>query len=107
MLHLLLEAQKERTDQKEVKNHKDQLTDLDITAQALIFFFAGFESISNLMCFMSYELALNPDIQKRLQEEIEDAFVAGGGRITYDALQKMNYLDMVVSGKLSTLLRQS
>lgn len=76
------------------------LSDDDITAQALIFFFAGFDSISTAVCHMAYELALNEDIQKKLQEEIDTTLMKCNGKITYDALIKMKYLDMVVSGKL-------
>lgn len=49
---------------------------------------------------MAYELALNEDIQKKLQEEIDTTLMKCNGKITYDALIKMKYLDMVVSGKL-------
>lgn len=74
------------------------LSNLDIAAQALIFFFAGFETVSALMCFMAYELAINPDIQQRLREEIEETLENCNGELTYEALLKMKYLDMVVSG---------
>ena len=42
----------------------------DIVAQAFIFFFGGFESTSTLMCFAAYEIGINDQVQKRLQEEI-------------------------------------
>lgn len=45
-----------------------------------------------------YELARNPDIQKRMQEEI-DNFKLESGDLTYNDLPKLKYLDMVVSGK--------
>lgn len=71
----------------------------DLTAQALFFFFAGFETSSTMLCHMSNELAMNPDIQKRLQEEIDRTLKHCDGKITYEALVKMKYLDMVLSGK--------
>ncbi|KRT83704.1 cytochrome P450 [Oryctes borbonicus] len=74
---------------------KQELTDIDIAAQALIFFFAGFDSVSTLMCFMSYELAINPDIQKKLQDEVDDTLRECNGKLTYEALMKMKYMDMV------------
>lgn len=76
----------------------ESLTIVDIAAQALIFFLGGFESVSHLMNFLSYELATNPDVQQRLQEEIDDTFAECNGKITYEALMKMKYLDMVLSG---------
>lgn len=74
------------------------LTDVDIAAQAMIFFFAGFDSVSTLLCFMAYELVVNPDVQKRLQEEIDDTLRECNGKLTYEALLKMKYMDMIICG---------
>lgn len=79
--------------------HKRDITNLDIAAQAMIFFFAGFESVTSVMAFMAYELAVNPDIQKKLRDEVQETSSECGGKLTYEALMKMKYLDMVISGK--------
>ncbi|XP_074040341.1 cytochrome P450 9e2-like isoform X2 [Leptinotarsa decemlineata] len=116
MIHLLMEAKKgihhnEETVEVDTgfatveeanmgKGHITELTNTDITAQALIFFFAGFDSVSSLMCFMAHELAVNSDIQIRLRKEINETSVSCGGSITYEALLKMKYMDMVVSETL-------
>ncbi|KAK4874175.1 hypothetical protein RN001_013535 [Aquatica leii] len=116
MIHLLMEARKGKLKHDENDEHESEgfavvqehhshknkldnefLTDDDLTAQALVFFFAGFESVSNLMCFTSYELAIDPIIQKKLQDEIDITLEECKGRVTYDALMKMEYMDMVVS----------
>nr|QTM97431.1 Cytochrome P450 [Sitophilus oryzae] len=73
------------------------LTNEDITAQAMIFFFAGFDGASTVMCFASYELAINEYIQNKLREEIRSVDRKNDGKMTYDALLRMKYLDMVVS----------
>ncbi|KAI4464097.1 cytochrome p450 [Holotrichia oblita] len=75
---------------------KQELTDMDIAAQAMIFFFGGFDSVSTLMYFMGYELVVNPDVQKRLQDEIDDTLKECNGKLTYEALLKMKYMDMIV-----------
>lgn len=50
---------------------------------------------------MAYELNANPDIQQKLYEEIEETHRSlGGKKLTYDAVQNMKYLDMVVSETL-------
>ncbi|XP_026482128.1 cytochrome P450 9e2-like [Ctenocephalides felis] len=73
----------------------------EITGQALLFFLAGFESISASTCFIAYELAINPDVQKTLQDEIdevcEDLEQSNQKLVDYERLHKMKYLDMVVS----------
>lgn len=75
---------------------------MDIAAQALIFFFAGFDSVTSAMAFVAYELAVNPEIQKKLRVEIEETNSECDGKLTYEALMRMKYMDMVVSGKKFT-----
>ncbi|XP_019700138.1 cytochrome P450 9e2-like [Harpegnathos saltator] len=94
MIHLLMQAQ----DKENPSVHEMTLD--DIVAQAFIFFFAGFETSSTLMCFIAHELAVHQDIQERLWEEVEKHFVEDNGEITYETLSKMAYMDMVVSEAL-------
>jgi cytochrome P450 family 9 len=77
--------------------------DDDITAQAVLFFLAGFDTASTLLCFASHQLAIHPDIQSRLQDEIDQTMEEDGGNLTYEALHGMKYLDMVVSGILEKM----
>nr|QZM07461.1 cytochrome P450 monooxygenase CYP9EK2 [Lasioderma serricorne] len=121
MIHLLMEARKgalvhENTNTsdpdtgfatvqeseigKQKKFMTTKLSDDDIAAQALIFFFAGFDTTASTMSFMSFELAKNPDIQKKLQEEIDDVLEMSQGKVTYEMITKMKYLDQVVSETL-------
>jgi cytochrome P450 len=51
------------------------------------------------MSFALYELALHPHIQRRLRTEIAQVLGKHNGELTYDGMQEMSYLDMVVSGK--------
>ncbi|EAT33123.1 AAEL014603-PA [Aedes aegypti] len=74
------------------------ISEIDMIAQCLIFFIAGFESVSTTSMFMIYELILNPEIQQKLYEEVEQTYKQLGDKLlTYDALQSMKYMDMVVS----------
>lgn len=73
----------------------------EIIAQCLLFFLAGFETSSSVLMFAAYELVANPDVQQKLYEEIEETNKQlDGKRITYDVLQKMKYLDQVISETL-------
>lgn len=75
--------------------------DDDFAAQSLIFFLAGFDTVANTMSFMAYELVCNPDVQKRLFEEIREMHDKLDGRnITYEQIQGLKYLDQVVSETL-------
>jgi cytochrome P450 family 9 len=72
----------------------------DITAQAVVFFLGGFDTASSLMAFAGLELALNPGIQRKLKDEIIRTHQECDGKITYEKLLSMKYLDMVISESL-------
>lgn len=81
--------------------HSRVWTENELVAQCFLFFFAAFDNISSILTFLSYELMVDQDIQKRLYEEIVETETSLGGKpLTYDALQKMKYMDMVVSETL-------
>ncbi|XP_044738022.1 cytochrome P450 9e2-like [Chrysoperla carnea] len=115
MLHLLMEAQKSTLKYENYIEYKEfaavdesinsygkarTLDDEDVAAQAFIFFLTSFESTSTAMCFVAYELALNPDIQQRCYDEIHEILESTDGKLSYDAVQKIKYLDMVISETL-------
>jgi cytochrome P450 family 6 len=51
------------------------------------------------MGFALYELALHPEIQHSLRAEILQVLSEQDGKLTYDSVQGMSYLDRVVSGE--------
>ncbi|KAL3273875.1 hypothetical protein HHI36_015301 [Cryptolaemus montrouzieri] len=119
MLHLLMHAKKRTPKTNESinteegnaidRNHfkfNEQQADTsvglsleDITSQAIFFFFAGYDTVATVLCFMSYELAINPHIQQKLIEEL-DEFRPKNNLLTNDSLSKLTYLDMVLSETL-------
>ncbi|CAL1280345.1 unnamed protein product [Larinioides sclopetarius] len=84
------------------KNYKPKkaLTNDELVAQCVIFFLAGFETTASTLAFASYHLALNPDIQEKLVEELDEAVRRGNGELTYESIQSMKYLDNVISETL-------
>ncbi|XP_066261391.1 cytochrome P450 9e2-like [Euwallacea similis] len=78
-----------------------KISNQDITAQALIFFFAGFDSVSSLMTFAAYELALNNEVQCKLREEVLTILSSLQGKsVSYEDITDMKYMDMVISEAL-------
>lgn len=71
-------------------------SDTDLIAQALLFFMAGFDTVATAMAFLLYELALNPDCQEKLYQEIKETS-KNVEQFDYNTIQNMKYLDMVVS----------
>lgn len=72
----------------------------EIAAQSFLFFFAGFETSSSALSFCLYELAKNPEIQKRVHEEIDTVLDEHDGNITYDSISAMKYLNSCIDGKI-------
>ncbi|KAL7027300.1 hypothetical protein ACKWTF_005399 [Chironomus riparius] len=78
-----------------------KLTFNDVVAQAFLFFIAGFETSSSTSNFCLLELCKNPEIQKKVQEEIDEVMKAANSKeLTYEMLGKMKYLDCCIDEAL-------
>nr|QZP43566.1 cytochrome P450 monooxygenase CYP9A198 [Ephestia elutella] len=116
MIHLLMEAKKgqlvhdEKTSQdadagfatvEESSVGKKDInrvwSDDDLIAQAVLFFIAGFETVSSAMSFSLNELTTHPEVQEKLAQEIKENEIKNGGKFDYNSIQNMTYMDMVVS----------
>lgn len=53
---------------------KRMMTEDEIVGQSFIFLLAGYETSSNTLAFACYLLALHPECQKKLQEEVDEFF---------------------------------
>ncbi|XP_055529177.1 probable cytochrome P450 9f2 isoform X3 [Wyeomyia smithii] len=120
MVHMLMQVRKgswqqstEQADTKDAgfatveestvgtKAHTRLWSDNELIAQCFLFFIGAFESISTALTFASYELLMNPEIQQKMYEEIVSTEESLDGKpLSYEVLQKMQYLDMVVSESL-------
>ncbi|KAM7394532.1 hypothetical protein PAMP_021329 [Pampus punctatissimus] len=69
------------------------LSDHEILSQAMIYLFAGYETSSSTLTFLAYNVAINPHVMKKLQEEIDSTFPD-------KALMQMEYLDSVFNESL-------
>lgn len=70
-----------------------------LAAQCFVWFIGGYETSSITLTFTFFELAQNLEIQMKAQNEIDEILKKYDGKLTYEILQKMNYLDMIVSGQ--------
>uniref|UniRef100_A0A3B4H0P9 unspecific monooxygenase n=1 Tax=Pundamilia nyererei TaxID=303518 RepID=A0A3B4H0P9_9CICH len=93
-LQLMIDSQ-QNNDSKQDKG----LTDHEILSQAMTFLFAGYETTSSSLTFLSYNLATNPQVMKKLQEEV-DATFPNKAPIQYQELMQMEYLDCVINESL-------
>ncbi|NWX16378.1 CP3AO protein, partial [Aegotheles bennettii] len=99
-LQLMVDSQNSQENSKsaETDSYKT-LSDEEILAQALIFVFAGYETTSSTLSYLAYNLAVHPDVQQQLQDEI-DANLPNKATPMYNTIVQMEYLDMVVNETL-------
>lgn len=64
----------------------------------MTFYADGFETSSIALSFALFEIAANPEIQRKVMKEVDTVLDKYDGEITYDSIQEMCYLDNVLSG---------
>ncbi|XP_074095282.1 putative cytochrome P450 6a17 isoform X2 [Cotesia typhae] len=81
------------------KNQKDfdfELTDSFLASQAFVIFVAGYEGPLATISFALYELAVAPKIQDKVRTEIFEVLKKHNGQLSYEAINEMEYLKMVI-----------
>nr|AHL88980.1 cytochrome p450 3044A2 [Brachionus koreanus] len=83
------------------KNLKKTLTNEEILAQSMLFMFAGYETTSQTLCFIAYNLAMNPSCQDKLFDEIETILkIIIREKFDYDSVIEMKFMDQVINETL-------
>lgn len=77
-----------------IENNK-KLTVDEVMSQVFIFFFGGFDTSASVSSYVLYELAKNPEIQQKVQTEIDETFKKHNNEWTYDCFKDMRYLNQV------------
>ena len=99
---------------------KEVMNDDEIVAHSFTFILAGYETTANALTYVSYLLALHPDIQENLQAEIDNYYDNNSVSVSrgyswvvyfcysvvmqnaspYEASTDLEYLDMVIGETL-------
>ncbi len=104
LIDLMMEALDEWTAQE--RGNKANLVNEENAEVILIgsllqFFLASQETTSSFSAFALYHIAKDPDVQERLQREIDDALARNNGIFSYSLVQEeLPYLEMVVNESL-------
>ncbi|XP_062868643.1 cytochrome P450 3A40-like [Trichomycterus rosablanca] len=103
-LQLMIQGQisDEQAEKELIEQPAKGLTDHEILSQSLIFIFGGYETTSTTLTYLLYNLTVNPDCMKKLVEDIDDTF-PNNTPVTYDALMKMEYLEMAINESMRLL----
>ena len=78
---------------------KGELDEMVIVATAILMLVAGYDTTGTTLSFALYELAKNQDVQQKLRDEVDNV-KCDNKELTYNDLQKMTYLDQIISETL-------
>jgi len=83
----------------EVSKVNPDMTEEIMSKTAVQFFSDGYESASLVLGILGYHLTVYPDVQAKLQDEIDDLFESkdDGEEITSEDVTNMTYLDQVIT----------
>eukprot|EP00058_Branchiostoma_floridae_P007460 XP_002592948.1 hypothetical protein BRAFLDRAFT_65534 [Branchiostoma floridae] len=71
----------------------------EIVGNSLAFWLAGYDTTANTIALTAYNLAFNQEAQDKVREEI-DRVVQARGKLDYEALNEMRFLEMCVNETL-------
>lgn len=84
-----------------VKTSKEKKISIDEAAgQVALFYVAGVETSAGTVAHCVHELSHQPELQKRLQHEIDEVLARHNNQITYDSLKEMKFLDLCIKETL-------
>uniref|UniRef100_A0A2S2QKW6 Putative Cytochrome p450 n=1 Tax=Sipha flava TaxID=143950 RepID=A0A2S2QKW6_9HEMI len=89
-----------KNDEKQNEQNKKLFTDDILSANTFIFFVAGYETSASTISYCLYELAKNQEVQEKLRQQIMETLYANDGKLSYDIIKDMKYMDMVINETL-------
>lgn len=101
MLQLMMDAQVGRDTSAAAEINQTMLIeDRHLLANSFVFLIAGFDTTATTLGFIMHVLAKYPEEQERILDEMTEAFPECTDELTYDEVQSLKRLDMVVSETL-------
>ncbi|ODM98397.1 Cytochrome P450 3A40 [Orchesella cincta] len=79
---------------------KENVTELTIMCQALVFFFAGQDQMSTLVATTLYHIATNPEIAKKAYEEVDTVFKKCNGELDHEHIPELVYINACINESL-------
>nr|ATW72294.1 cytochrome p450 CYP3044A7 [Brachionus calyciflorus] len=76
------------------------LTNKEILSQSILFLLAGYETTSQTLSYIAYNLAMNPNDQEKLIQEVDDVLDRHDGKVNYESISEMHFMDNVINETL-------
>lgn len=101
-LQIRVKDQRPRNDYLQVmidleKTDKQVIDEEAIAAEALSLYMDGLETSSTTLSFLGLHLAMYPDVQEKLRQEVKSTIAKHDGVLTFEALKEMTYMDQVIN----------
>lgn len=90
-------TESEKNEQTE-ENPKEFMTIEQCAAQVALFYLAGFDTTASAIAYCLFELSRNPDLMKRLHEEIDEVMARHNNVLSYETINEMTFLDHCLLG---------
>lgn len=92
------------TEGEKTSQEKKLIFDDDmIVANCVVFLTGGFDTTQATVTWSLLQLALHQDIQRKLAEEVRNAAKGNDGKLSYDIVYQLPYLDRFVNGEPSQM----
>ncbi|XP_075979686.1 cytochrome P450 6B1-like [Anticarsia gemmatalis] len=100
-IDMMMALRNDETNNNCKKDTEDvEITDMVISANAFIIFLGGFETTSSTLAFLFLELAAHQEVQEKMRAEIREVLDRHEGKISYELLQELVYMEMVIQETL-------
>ncbi|RIB20393.1 cytochrome P450 [Gigaspora rosea] len=79
-------------------NHEDKMSINDEVIRSILLdaFLAGFDTTSNLLCYIIYYICHNPHVKQKMFDEIDSVFPTDISYVTADILAKLKYCEAII-----------
>lgn len=111
MIDMMLDIMNKKDKEEEVGGDMDQyhrdmkfshkkkrnLTEQDVISNLMILLMVGYDTTGMTLAFILYALAENPEVQEKLQHEVDEVWKDAGGTFPdYTKIQGLSYCEMVI-----------
>jgi len=97
---LMQQMLNKKISESEAKTATKGLTHREIIGNSFIMLIAGYDTTTQSLNFLLYHLATSPDVQEKLREEIQASVERHEGKITYDTINDVKYLNQCINESL-------
>ena len=80
-----------------LKHLKKTLTNGEILSQSVLFMIAGTDTTATTLSWVSHNLAVHPEYQYKLIQEVDAVLDKYDGQVTYEAVSEMHYMNSVIA----------